>query len=276
MGVGSLETLQRFVANAATRGSAVGRDPELVAEAERLVVPSPRGMSPADRLEVYREQFWLRHVPSLEEDYPTVSWVVGGSSRFHDLAVEYLSASLPRTWDLQRLGEGLPAHVANNAPWQGDVLVHDAACLDWAFMEAFDAADAAPFDPRVLSVAPEDAWPLATIAFHPSVRPLSLAHPVHDLRQTLTNCSAPQRPTPARTHVVVWRDATCSLQAIALEGGAHALLVALIGGTPLGQACAAAARATGAEDASGLGQKVSSWFQQWTASGWVSAVRFAD
>ncbi|MGO9833729.1 MAG: putative DNA-binding domain-containing protein [Polyangiaceae bacterium] len=272
---GSLEALQTFFVRVAMRRSALGDDAGLVADAERLVVPSPRGMSPADRLDVYREQYWLRHVPSLEEDYPTLAWAVGGPAPFRELAVDYLTAFPPRTWDLQKLGEGLPSHVANSAPWQGDLLVSDAARIDWAFMEAFDAADAPPFDAHVLSVAPEDAWPLATIAFHPSVRALTVAHPVHDLRQAVRDGSVRERPTATTTHVVVWRDAGCRLQAVAIEREAFALLSSLASGMPLGQACDAVARLYGAEAAADLGPKVSSWFQQWTASGWVSAVRFA-
>jgi hypothetical protein len=274
MGDGSLAALQRFVADAVTRLSAVGQDAELVAGVERLVVPSPRGMSPAARLDVYREQFWLRHVPSLEEDYPTLSWVIGGGSAFRELAIEYLAACPPRTWDLQRLGEALAAYVASHAPWQGDTLAHDAARLDWAFMEAFDTADAAPFDPSILSVAPEDAWPLATIVLHPAVRLLALAHPVHKLRHDLRNGSAALRPPAASTHVVVWRDAACCLQATAVEEAALSLLGLLAGGAPLGQACDAVAQRSSGQEASDLGSRVSSWFQQWTASGWVSAVRF--
>jgi hypothetical protein len=271
---GSLEALQTFLVRVAMRESALGDDAGLVADAERLVAPSPRGMSPADRLDVYREQYWLRHVPSLEEDYPTLSWALGGPTRFRELAIEYLKAFPPRTWDLQKLGEGLPSYVAGTAPWQGDRLVSDAARIDWAFMEAFDAADVPPFDAHVLSVAPEDAWPLATIVFHPSVRALTVAYPVHDLRQAVRDGSARERPAAATTHVVVWRDAACRLQTVAIEREAFALLSALAINIPLGQACDAVARLSGIEAAADLGQKVSSWFQQWTASGWVSAVRF--
>jgi len=271
---GSLGALQRLVVTAVTRGVPVGDDVGLAADADRLVTPSHRGMSPAARLDVYREQFWLRHVPSLEEDFPTLSWAVGGPSRFRDLAVDYLSTCPPRTWDLQRLGEGLPAHVDARAPWNGDRLASDAARIDWAFMEAFDAADVPPFDPRVLSAAPEDAWPLATIVIHPSVRAMAFAHPVHELRQALKDGSDPRLPAAARTNVVVWRDATCHLRSRAIEADALALLTALAEGAPLGQACDAVARASGAGDASELAPRVSSWFRSWTEDGWVCAVRF--
>ena len=88
--------------------------------------------------------------------------------------------------------------------------------------------------------------------------------------------SARDRPAAATTHVVVWRDSACRLQAVAIEQQAFALLSALASGVPLGQACDAIAFTSGdTESAADLGPKVSSWFQRWTASGWVSSVRFA-
>jgi hypothetical protein len=255
------------------RRSAVGDYLGLVAQGERLIVPSHRGMSVADRLDVYREQFWLRHVPSLEEDYPTLCWALGGPMRFGELAMEYLSMSPPRTWDMQKLGQGLPSHVESHAPWKCDPLFVDAARLDWAFMEAFDAPDAPPFDARLLAATAEDALPLATIIFHPSVRGLTLDHPVHELRRAVKRSVSPTRPGPLRTHLVVWRDVNCSLQAEEVEREALVLLVALADGSPLGSACDALVDACGADLASKLGPRVTSWFKQWTSRGWLSAVR---
>jgi hypothetical protein len=230
-------------------------------------------MSPAQRLEVYREQFWLRHVPSLQDDYPTLAWTVGGSASFRALAVEYLEACPPCTWDLQRLGENLPTYVESHAPWSENGLARDAARLDWAFMKAFDAPDAPPLDPRMLSANPPEDWSLARIVFHPSLSVLSLAHPVHELRDALQRgvlpaCSA------GDTSVAVWRDTGCVIRAAALEPLARELLLALFAGTQLGEACEAVA--CSATDHSDIDRRVSSSFQGWTASGWVIGLRFGE
>jgi hypothetical protein len=229
-------------------------------------------MTPEQRLEVYRTQYWLRHVANLQEDFPTLGWVLGGDA-FRELAVEYLGVFPPRTWDLQRLGADMPSFVTSHTRWQGDPLACDATRLDWAFMEAFDAPDAPPLDPGVLASTPEDAWPEARLTFHPSLRPLVLGHPVHLLRDAVQRGDGDDRPVAARTHVVVYRDARCFSRSLAIEPLAFRLLEALRAGSPLGAACEAVARASERDPLDVAGQ-MGGWFQQWTASGWISEARF--
>jgi len=147
----------------------------------------------------------------------------------------------------------------------------EAMRLDWAFMEAFDAPAAPPFDPASIASAPEDAWPAATIVFDPSVRPVALSWPLHETRAAIRAKSAPARPEPRDAFVVVWRGRE-SLHHAEIERDAFALLEALRAGAQLGAACEAVARATGA-DVAELGPKVGAWFAEWTSRGWVSAVR---
>ncbi|HEX3345568.1 MAG TPA: putative DNA-binding domain-containing protein, partial [Polyangiaceae bacterium] len=103
MGEHDLGELQRFVRDAVRGSVPIGGDTPLAAGAEARVAPSAR-MSSYERLEVYREQFWLRHLASLDDDFPTLAWVLGGHGPFRELATAYLRAWPPRTWDLQRLG----------------------------------------------------------------------------------------------------------------------------------------------------------------------------
>ena len=272
MGERNLGDLQRFVSDAVRGATLIASDAALTARAGKLISPSVRGMAPHERLEVYREQFWLRHLASIDEDFPTLTWVVGGREAFRELATGYLRACPPRTWDLQRLGIDLPSYLAGAAPWRDDLLARDAARLDWAFMEAFDAPDSPPFDPRVLASTPEEAWPAARIDLHASLRLLSLAHPVHELRDAVREGVAVARPSAAPTHLVVHRDPACFLRAAAVEPLAFELLETLRGGVALGDACEAAAR-TSERDPLEIGEKLGGWFQQWTAGGWIRAVR---
>jgi hypothetical protein len=274
-----LADLQRFVRDSARAATPIADDPASAARAEGLVAPGVRGMKPAARLEIYREQFWLRHLASLDEDFPTLTWVLardsrdGGREAFRQLARRYLEAFPPRSWDLQRLGADLPDYLLRDPRWKEDALAHDAARLDWAFMHAFDAADSPPFDPRVLASAPEDAWPSARIDLHASIRCLSLGYPVHELRHAVQHGEARDAPEAAATHLVVHRDPRCFLHAVAVEPLALKLLEALRSQTPLGAACEAAARTSGS-DPLAIGEKLGAWFQQWTAAGWIRAVRF--
>lgn len=261
--VEQLEQLQRFVVDA-IRGAASPAEASHVKE-------SARGMAPADRVEVYREQYRLRHHKNLADDYPTLAWAIGGPGAFAALVDEYLAAHPPRTWDLQRLGADVPAFVAAHAKWGEDERACDAASLDWAFMETFDAPDAPPFDTSLLATTPEDRWPAARIDLLPALRLVAMRSALHEVRDALRSGAPPPEPAHADTHVVVWRDAACFLRNVAIDAGAFDLLARLRAGDALGPACEAAARATGA-DADAFGERVGGWFQEWTSRGWIGRV----
>jgi putative DNA-binding protein len=266
--------MQRLLTDAVRRALPIAEDEALSRRVQALVLPSPRGMGPLERLEVYREQFWLRHLPNLEEDCPTLAWAVGGRDAFQRLATEYLVARPPQTWNLAELGANLASYVASHAPWCDDAIACDAARLDRAFTEAFEAPDAPPFDPAVIASAPENDWANALVMFHPSLRAVALAYPLHELRDAAKRREVPARPSSRAANVIVWRDAACFLHAATVEPVAFALLVALHEGVPLGEACAVSARAGGFTDPLALGPRVGQWFQEWTSSGWVSTLRF--
>jgi hypothetical protein len=306
----SLTDLQRFVVEALRGAAPVESNAGHAARASELLGPSARGMSPAARLEVYREQYWLRHLASLREDFPTVAWLVGEDA-FRCMARDYLADHPPRTWNLQRLGAEMPAFLAAERS-ASEPLVVDASRLDWAFVEAFDAPDAGPLDLSAVVGAPEEAWASARLELHPSLRRLALGHAVHTLRDAIRAGRPGERPAPSPTHLVVWRDPAHASRACAIESDAFALLGELAAGQPLGAACEAVAhvartpersegsgsveartpeRSEGSgsveartperSEGSGsveartpeLGARVGAWFQEWTQRGWVSALR---
>jgi len=269
MGERDLAGLQRLVVGVLQRPAPLGAD--MAPQADALVLPSARGMTPTDRLEVYRDQFWIRHLRNLADDYPTLAWALGGAETFADLAGEYLRAHPPRTWDLQRLGASMPEHVEHHARLGSDATAVDAARVDWAFMEVFDAPDATPFDPRVLASTPEDKWPGARVELSPALRTLALRSDLLPVRDALeAGDPPPPRPSPSIGHAVVWRDAACFLRSVAVEGPAFALLVRLSKGEALGAACEAVALEAGSEVA--VADQVGPWFQDWVQRGWVSRV----
>jgi hypothetical protein len=267
----SLDALQRFVAGAIGGEPEIGSRPEVTAHASDLIARGARGLDASARLEIYREQFWLRHLSNLGDDFPTLQWVVGPTA-FRGIAASYLKAHPPRTWHLQRLGAALPSFLSQLAPWSADSLALDAARVDWAFMEVFDAPDGGPLDLRAFAATPEDAWPAARIELHPAVRRVALTHPAHELRDAVKRGQAPERPAIAATCVVIWRDSRYFLQATAIEPLAFELLGELSAGTPLGPACEAVAAAHAGESAP-VSEQLGAWFQRWTAEGWISAVR---
>lgn len=117
----------------------------------------------------YREQFLLRHVAVLEDDFPDVRSAIGDDA-FRDLARRYLAAHPPTSFTLRDLGHAFASFV-------DDPILRDVARLEWALVESFDGPDAPPLDPTSLAGVPEDAWPHARIVLQPSLIRLVLEHP---------------------------------------------------------------------------------------------------
>ena len=153
----------------------------------------------------YREQFVLRHVAVLEEDFAAVVRAVGRDA-FRELARRYLAAHPPTSFTLRDLGRAFPTFL-------DDPILRDAARLAWARVEAFDGPDAPPLDPASLTGVPEDAWPHARLVLQPSLQRLVLDH-------------------PTKRHVVVFRSNETDIDA-----KAFALLDEIVRGATLEEAC---------------------------------------
>jgi hypothetical protein len=225
-------------------------------------------VSPVEQLEIYREQYWLRHTGSLVEDFPGVSGVLGQSD-WERLAEEYLLAHPPTTFTLRELGQHLPAFAATRAWLPHRELIVDMARLEWAYVEVFDAPDARPIDPEKLSRVPEDAWEGVRLVLNPALQLLRVGYPVLELRKQLllaTDEPIPL-PEPELGHLVICRR-NLVFEHDALDPGAFALLSKLSRSLPLGEACESTAKDLGlTSDA--VARDLETWFATFTARGYV-------
>jgi hypothetical protein len=223
-------------------------------------------LSPLARAEIYREQFWCRHLESLAEDLPALALFLGDEA-FDRFLRAYLVACPPRSWTLRHLGdrliifsEGYEGFSPDRAEAAREIIHFELACFD-----AFDAYDVAPIE--ALPTAAPERWVEARLSFLRTLTLASYAHPVNELRAAVkrgrTTSDLPALPR-RRTHVAVWRAPhTLEVKHRALLDGEHALLQALVAGATVGMAC------LGAKDhASSLG----GWFAGWARRGWITAV----
>jgi hypothetical protein len=267
----ALSDVQAHIGKALVRTAPIDDDAALADATRRIVAPGVR-LSPVQQLEIYREQFWLRHIGAMKEDFVTLHHLLGQDG-FRVLSERYLAAHPPASFTLRDLGDRFADFVRTSEPWASDPLLHDCARLEWAFVEAFDAKDAPPLDPVSIAEAPEEAWGNAKVVLHPSVHLVAMAFPAHVFRAEVRDEKKPKRPAPAATHVVVYRGPE-KLMYIAIEPLAFELLARLAKGVPLAAACEEAAAEAGVSDAAELETKVGAWFQAWAAYGWVSRVEF--
>jgi hypothetical protein len=265
----ALAELQREMALALRHGRSLEKEPRWASFASEHVSGSAR-LSPVEQLEIYREQFWLRHTTSLLEDFPGLSGILGQSD-WERLAEQYLHEVVPDSYTLRDLGQRLP-QVIEQASW----LPHQALCLDMArlelaYIEVFDAPDALPLAPERLSSLAEDDLLRARLVIAPAVRLLSVNYPVADLRRSLRAETEQPVPIPeprAQNLVVYRRD--LQLWDMPVTNVAFALLAGLARGVPLGAAAEAAAVSVEAE--AELGQNIGAWFREWATKGLISDV----
>jgi len=266
-----LAEIQGFMGAALLRAHAIEEDAAETSKAVLIVAPGVR-LSPVQQLEIYREQFWLRHIDALKEDFVTIHHLLGEDG-FRAACESYVAACPPQSFTLRDLGDRFADFIRRNVPWSEDDLLFDCARLEWAFVEAFDAPDAPPLDPRSIAEAPEDAWGSAKVVLHPSVQLVPLFHPAHLFRAEVRDGMNPDRPASAPSHVVVYRGAD-KLMYVAIEPLAFDLLQLLACGMPLAPACERVAAEAHVADASALEPKIGEWFQAWASYGWVTRVDF--
>ncbi len=259
--------IQSRIASLLLRRRDLAKDDEARAFANEHIGGNAR-VSPVEQLEIYREQFWLRHTGSLVEDFPGVGGVLGQTD-WDRLVEEYLVAHPPTSFSLRELGETL-ADFASTRTWLPNrELVVDMARLEWAYVETFDAPEAAPLDPEKLRAVPEDAWERVRLVPNPALRLLRTGYPVMELRRTIltTEDDSVPLPGPEVRHLAIIRRKLV-IEHDTLDPGAFALLSKLSGQIPLGRACEETRLELSlAPDA--LARELETWFATFTARGYV-------
>ena len=267
-----LDDIQAFVALQLRSRRALKNDAASSAQAARIVTARGR-LSPVERLEIYREQFWLRHTSSLVEDFPGVSGILGQAA-WATLVEGYLEAHPLRSFTLRDLGLHFPEYVESQSSLEHHRLCSDMARLELAYLEIFDAADAPPISPEALAGISDDAWQRVRIVFHPALRLLKTEYSVAPLRrQLIEDQSSPINVLiPARDpqcQLLFRRDLQLFHEPI--SAGAYALLSALTRRVPLVHACEEAQAALPSE-AARIAESAASWFQSWAARGLIIRV----
>jgi len=276
--VSGLTELQHWVVRHLQAQRALPSDAGIRSEAADRLTGNER-LEPVEQLEIYREQFWLRHTASLVEDFPGVGGILGQAD-WERLVESYLQAFTPSSWTLRELGRRFPEHVARSAYLPQGRLPHGQLCsdmarLEWTFIELFDAADCPPLDLAKLATLPPDVLETGQIVLSPALRLLEVNYPVADLRMQLLGSRrnghegpGVEIPDPVAQQLVLYRANDRRLYHRPVNPEAFALLSALERRLSLEAACEHALQAW-PEHAERLQQNVAGWFQAWAQRGWI-------
>ena len=270
----SMQEAQRFLEGAFMRPAPIVDDPALSTQCARFVRGNDR-LTPAEQVDIYRRQFWLRHDGSLADDFPGVKHLVGDDA-WDAVVRAYLAAHPPHTPSLRDLGAELGAFL-DAYPLDPSIaaIARDMVRYELAFIDVFDGANPPPLDAaRIAALAPE-AWEHARIELSPLVRRMRFEHPVHQLRLAVRSREdgdpAPDLPASRQVLLALFRrDDVVHFEE--LEPTAFALLDAMAAGATLVQACGQVAETLTPEEAAALGPKVGEWFRRWASWGFIADV----
>jgi hypothetical protein len=237
-----------------------------VAALEDVVRPS-WSLSAAARVDVYHGMFLLRMVEALESDYPAVRHFLGAEA-FTRLERDYVQRYPSQSYTLNRLGDHLPQFFLDEPTRRDAAFLHDLARAELGVTEVFDEEESPALDGARLTAVPQDVWARARLRPIKAFRLLALRHAVAGHLEAAKHDRPVPRPRRRASFLAVYRRDYSVLRR-ELNADEHALLAALVAGTPLGVAIAQAAlrlRASRRE------ATVFRWFRGWIAEGLFSTI----
>lgn len=264
-----LDRMQAFLKDTFQLPGAIPDDPALAVRVAEHVSGNER-LSPAEQADIYRRQFFLRHVDALIEDHMGLVHFLGDDG-FDSFARAYLAKYPPRTPSLRDLGADIATFAAtyDGAGEPLRALCADMARYELCVVELFDSADVPPPDVQRLGSVPEEAWLTRPLVLTPLLRLLAFEHPIPDLRIAIKRGECAKEPPPREQvyYGVFRRDDMISFEKLSPE--AYALLQLLAAGEPLASACEKLSQTLTDERAASVEAGVGTWFQRWASWGWI-------
>ena len=217
---------------------------------------APGRFAPDQHLQIYRNNIFQSLTGALKAVYPVIERLVGdGFFRF--AADGYIRRHPPRSGNLHDFGIHYADFLTGFAPAASLSYLPDVARLEWAWHEAFHAADAPALDARCFAEIPAQRQARLRLCLHPSARLLSSAYPLLRIWQANQDGAAEQDINLAEGGVqlmVIRRELQVQIETLSL--GELVLLRALAQGETLEFACEAAFASDTAFDLTATLQRV--------------------
>lgn len=244
---------------------------------DQLLSPQPEALgvfrqsarfSADQRLGIYHNAYRQRLLTVLRADYPALrNWLEQCRPGLSEtLFSRYIDAHPSRSFSLRFFGAALPEFIAGENHVGPDGFAAALAALEWAFCDAFDAADVPVLDVETLaSVAPE-YWPTLSFRLHPSLRWVYGRYPLAQLWSRLKQDEtvAPE-VLPAPVACAVWRQDLVSHYR-SLEHDEASVLELVRRGANFSAICHSLAEDLGAA----APMRAASLLKTWVCSGWLS------
>jgi hypothetical protein len=193
-----------------------------------------RGQLDPARLAVYRNNVHVSLVSALERSFPIVRRVVG-ERFFAATARVFVAGNKPKNPVLANYGESFAGFLSGFPPAGQLPYLPDLARLEFAWLTAYHAAEAAPLDPGILQEVDPNRLATQNLQLHPATRLLQSDFPVGSIwvahqRDPLL----PVKQSAAETVVITRSDAQMRVTIIPQPD--IPFVRALFDGAPVGEA----------------------------------------
>jgi len=224
------------------------------------------------RLAIYANAYHARLVEALETDYPALSTVIDENA-FISLCHQYTHAYPSEYYSLRWFGQHFSVFMRKHKDFVDAEYLVELADFEWAFIMAFDAADASLVTEDDIARIPQEAWLALKMVVHPSVQ--LIRHNWNVLAMWRAARDEQPVPEPQRleepAQYVIWRDqSSTTTQYRYLEADeAVALDMASKGASFVG-ICEALTSCV--EDQNEIPLRVASLLKGWLAAGLISEI----
>jgi len=118
-------------------------------EAADHIAPSPT-LRPAQRIQIYNQQYWWRLLNTMHEIFPLVTRLFGYRDFNRMISIPYLVKYPPRHWSLSLIGDRLEKWLEEEYHAKDKELILQSARLDWAFSDSFTTEKLPPLNAEQL------------------------------------------------------------------------------------------------------------------------------
>jgi hypothetical protein len=249
-------------------------------EACTYIKPSPT-LRPAQRIQIYNQQYWWRLLNVLHEVFPLVVRLFGYYEFNQQLGIPYLLRFPPNHWSLNALGGRFPGFLEEAYHADDRALVVDAARLDCAFNDSFLAASSEPVTLENLPVAGDPASLFDKVLYLPKhLHFFEFKYDLLTLREELLKESVdqwleadfPPLKKEKQYYFIVYRNFKNLIQWSEMTHAEWALLRQFEQGVTVEAACEwLETQETAVQEAAS--QHLAEWFQGWIVKRWLTLAR---
>lgn len=211
-------------------------------------VTSHTSANPVKRFNVYRNNIHASLIGVLEGRFPAVSRLVG-TEFFAAMARVYINGHPPRSAILMEYGKTFAEFLEGFEPVDDVPYLPDVARIEWAWSNAYYAADATPVEMAELGRIPPEDMETCIFHLHPSLSVTRSNFPAVTIWKANTEDGDPQ-PIDAGAggeDAMILRPES-DVEVRRLPAGGADFIEALQAGQPLGKAAAVALEAVPAFD----------------------------